>query len=410
MTVIFTAVPSTPESGIGEGIMITKEMKQTKPIIVPGCYNATVGYLAGRRVVQVVTGEGHATAQMCAFQVLTCSAVVKEIIFFGIAGFSPRVGGVLDPASGCNPPSKPSPSSIVKPGDICVTNLAINWDCQAGPWDQLAGAFPQECSVPGNPNQPFVNANNTVIGGPQGWSCFVNPVPPKGSSELSQTMILGTADAAAVKPTAPVKEWTEWYWGNTSFGMNSSFTPNINASPTVYPPSMCAELDSVFWWSGLPFEIQARYIVAQAVGAKSSLDVIAVSAMEAVGIVAAANNAERLTGISVPYTIVRAASNYVHQPVYRSSSASSSNITTWLQGAEIQEPQGLATNGPAGMDYAIETGSALVIGGLRARCLASGNSKAVCNDEDIKPSSGTRAVFRRDLVVVIIGLVMSILL
>lgn len=38
------------------------------------------------------------------------------------------------------------------------------------------------------------------------------------------------------------------------------------------------------------------------------------------------------------------------------------------------------------MNYAIETGSTLIIGALRASCLEAGNSRSVCYDESV-PSS-----------------------
>lgn len=264
VTVIFSAVPTAPLMGIGEGSIISKALKNPRNLTIPGCWGATVGTLAGRKVAQIVTGEGHGTAQMCSFTVFSCASVISEAMYFGIAGFSPRVGGLLDPESGCEPTNQ---GDFVTPGDICVTHQAINWDCQAGPWSQIASAFPNVCSVPGDPQAPFEEVTrNPIEGGPLGWSCYLYPQPPAGSEKLSEMLISGGAkDLSTLSAPEPVRTWTTWWWGNQTIGANAIFSPSVASQPRIFGPKQCAELDSVYWWSGLPWEISARAMVASAV-------------------------------------------------------------------------------------------------------------------------------------------------
>ncbi|KAI9008471.1 hypothetical protein DFJ74DRAFT_357913 [Hyaloraphidium curvatum] len=395
VTVIFTADPGQSYGGIGEGYYIALALKAPRNVTIAGCYNATVGTIAGQRVAQIVTGEGPSTAQMCIFQVLSCSSVIKEIMFFGTAGFSPRVGGLLNPGN-CEPPANPDPATLVRPGDLCVSLHAINWDCQGGPWSQTAAAFPQECSVPGSPNQPFVDAfTDRSSADFRGWDCFVDVIPNAASRRLADELMAGRPALQSVVPPAPVQEYTQWYFGNTTLAMGPTFSPNVSAPPRAFGPSVCAEVDSVFWWTGTPWDAQARGMVGYAVnvsglasvpsGAFLGGSVVAASAMESIGMLAAQRNARRLTGIDVPYAIVRSASDYNLEPNVRSPA----NASVWLQGPSVAKPPGLSSDTATATVYAIQTGSQLILGALRQRCLAAGGSAAVCNDQGT-PSVGVR--------------------
>lgn len=338
-------------------------------------------------MAQIVTGEGPSTAQMCTFAVLACSSIIKEAIYFGTAGFSPRRGGVLNPtgSDACKAPASTSQDFIVRPGDLCVTNHAVNWDCQSAAWSQTAAAFPNECSSPGNPDQPFANMySDPQDASYRGWDCVINFNASKASRDLADALVAGgSSSVAKIVPTEPISTFASWYWGNTSLSMGVPFTPNVTAPPTIYKRDACAEIDTVYWWLGLPWDVQARGMAAYAVKNRHT-DVVAASAMEGVGFLAGLRNAQALTGIAIPYAIVRSASDYVHNPV----KPSAVNASIWLNGPSVAKPSGLADGDAFATIYAIQTGSTLILGALNQRCLAAGNTQAFCDGG--KPNAGVR--------------------
>lgn len=59
---------------------------------------------------------------------------IREVIAFGTSGWSPAVGGIIDPGD-C---SQTGSGDITRIGDICVTPFASNWACK------LVGLLPLE--------------------------------------------------------------------------------------------------------------------------------------------------------------------------------------------------------------------------------------------------------------------------
>ena len=89
-----------------------------------------------------------------------------------------------------------------------------------------------------------------------------------------------------------------------------------------------------FFYSGVPWESEAREYVAQTLNAatgssKTRADVIAVSAMEGVGVAEALLKYHALssTQYHIPYTNVRTIANWLHQPI--------TQVGTWLPGCSI---------------------------------------------------------------------------
>ena len=249
----------------------------------PTCFSAEIGILGSNRVALITTGEGPSTAQLCVFQVLSCSEHIKETMFFGTAGFSPRLGGILNPPLSCSPPEERG--VLLRFGDICVTNHAINWDCQGGPWSDTATNWPNECALAGSPGAPFEDVLQSKSSASyRGWDCFVQE-PDDRSQRLADELYSAQGATKSVAPApADVQEYLQWFWGNTTELINRTWVVESAAAPHVFNRKLCAEVDSVFWWTVVPWDTQARGFVSYAVGGTpKTTETVAASAMEGIG-------------------------------------------------------------------------------------------------------------------------------
>lgn len=139
------------------------------------------------------------------------------------------------------------------------------------------------------------------------------------------------------------------------------------ARPTVFNRSTCAEIDSVFFWTGTPWDAQARGMVAYATGRNGSdvgnFPTVAASAMEGIGYLSALQTVGEKTGVLTPSAILRGMSDYtVPIPIVRADNG------TWLSGAPVEEPPTLpnASSTPGTM-YAIKSGNAVILELLKSR-------------------------------------------
>jgi hypothetical protein len=358
VSIIFTADPGVQHGGIGENYYILESLQKPKNVTFPACFSAVQGELFSSKVVLVTTGEGPSTAQLCVFQVLGCSPYIKETMFFGTAGFSPRKGGILNPPSTCTPPE--GQGTLVRYGDICVTNHAINWDCQGAEWSSTAASWPNECSLAGDPAAPFQAAlQDASSASYRGWDCIVTD-PDEASKQLADDLYAAQNYTNRVAPPPDgVQEYLEWFWGNTTEGINRTWEIDTAAAPRVFQRTECAEVDTVYWWTGTPWDTQSRGFASYAVGGTpTSTETIVASAMEGIGYMTALRLAENTTGIPVPHAVIRATSDFtVPIPVYQAANG------TWLPGDSISLPPSLTDAGGAPVTiYAIQSGNALILG------------------------------------------------
>lgn len=150
------------------------------------------------------------------------------------------------------------------------------------------------------------------------------------------------------------------------------------AAPRVFDRHECAEVDSVFWWTGVPWDTQARGFVSNVVGGNpNTTETVAASAMEGIGYLAALRMARNISGIIVPYAILRSVSDFtVDIPVYQAANG------TWLPGAPVALPPQLAGTGGGGAPvtiYAIQCGNALIGGMFEERCAQEGYTAEQCS-------------------------------
>lgn len=103
------------------------------------------------------------------------------------------------------------------------------------------------------------------------------------------------------------------------------------------------------------------------------IQVIAVSAMEAIGLDATMEHYHALDGVvPIPYANVRGMSNQLHGPVRRRGN-------DWVYGEPIEEDY------VDGYKYAIATSSTAVLTMYRRRCLASGRDAKTCDFKVVYP-------------------------
>ena len=256
MSVILTANPGTPvlANGLSEATYLSEALANPTAINLEGCSNVNSGQLFGAPALVVVAGEGPGRPQTCVYALMACAAVVKEMIYFGTAGFSPRLGGLLNPPDQCAAPT--ARGTLVRPGGVCVTTHAVNWDCQGGSWSQMAAAVPNVCSLPGNASQPMcLEEGNPAEAGNAGWACVPAPAPaPPGSRELADELAAAGAAMAKPPPSPAVVDYLKSYWGNVTVGTGFRFACGAFAPAAVFTPEQCAEVDSVLWWQGAPWD------------------------------------------------------------------------------------------------------------------------------------------------------------
>ncbi len=83
--------------------------------------------------ISSLAGIGPPAAGLCTLEVVSaCGPWIREIIYFGTSGWSPQLGGVLNPPE-C---SKANDNDrIARLGDICISPFTVNWTCKKATWD-----------------------------------------------------------------------------------------------------------------------------------------------------------------------------------------------------------------------------------------------------------------------------------
>ena len=374
VSVLFTADPGTFHGGIGENYYVLEALQNKRNVtdfVSDVCYDAFSGTLSDSSALLVTTGEGPMTAQLCVYNVMSsCAAYISETMFFGTAGFSPRLGGFINPPPGENACAPPKEQGVfTRYGDLCITNHAVNWDCQGGEWSSLAEGYPNECSSAGDPKQPFSSAYRdgpTLQTTGIQYDCFVDLVKnDSGSKALADELYNASLAMPPLTPPSATQEYNQWYFGNQTQAINQTgWTLDTDARPTVFNRTSCAEIDSVFFWTGTPWDAQARGMVAYSTGSlaleeaiSGDAPTVAASAMEGIGYLAALRTVREQTGTFAPFAIMRGMSDItVPIPVVQA------NNGTWLSGAPIALPPALqnATSTPSTI-YAIQSGNAVIL-------------------------------------------------
>lgn len=344
------------------------------PTVVPAgmtiCLNRAFGTMMGQNVTVVSSGINAQNSALCTMELLNCASHIKDFIYAGTAGFSAALGGVINPTD-CMEVA--SPSTLTRLGDVCVSPFSNNWECRLASWSQQCGGFPNQCVEP-------MLTDNLTVDGLYGKCSFDSY--DQASVSLADEIILATKtlrdmkmDGNSLTRNPEVSSYEELYWAAMSNGTGESFMEAYNGlgMPRVYDYNQCAETDGQFFWSGAPWDYNARQYVAYTLTTALSKpiyadEVIAVSAMEAVGVSAAMTKFHAIPGNpKVPYTFVRGSSDYVHLPLSTDGSGVWSDIETVP-----------AVDFINGYSYAIASFSTVVLDLFTHRCLTNGGDASFC--------------------------------
>mmetsp|Transcript_12443 Transcript_12443/g.26864 ORF Transcript_12443/g.26864 Transcript_12443/m.26864 type:complete len:491 (-) Transcript_12443:204-1676(-) len=363
-SVVLTADPGT-FSGTPEAHFILDNLKypKEKPHANTVCSGHVVGELMGQPVLVVTTGIGPSAASLCTYEVVTaCGSWIKEMVYFGTSGWSPQLGGVLNPPD-CSVAN--DNQRIVRTGDVCISPFTVNWTCKKATWDMQAQGVPNQCTRP------------REVAGPNATELFGQCMFYKDNTHFNLMLSEELLEAARSymgagnfpRRSANVSAQEKRYWSTMSRGTRQPY-PDLNPSmpPTVWDYKQCMEVDNQFFFSGVPWELKARDYAAMTLNAGLGLrgstalsahDVLAISAMEGIGVAEAMEKYHALSSTrhKIPYTNIRTASNWIHQPVQQTSPG------VWEVFEEVPED---FVNGYA---YAIASGSAAILTFYQARCI-----------------------------------------
>ncbi|KAL6757252.1 hypothetical protein V8C86DRAFT_1711349 [Haematococcus lacustris] len=345
----------------------------------PACGQVAVGIILRQRVALVLTGIGPTNAGMCTQQILDkCPTSVKYAIYHGTSGWSAAVGGIITPpmhaddtTTTCSTANAASavPRKTVRVGDLCISPISVNWACTQASWSQQCLSSP-----PGNlcfrPQYNF-GPNATFLYG----KCFFTS-PPQAAMTLSREL-MAVARSSRFATNVPVRNAAvatqgTLYWSLMRNGTGLAYPLYTNTTmPTVFSWDTCAEIDAQFFYSGVPWDVTARDWVSEAIRTAgfranaSAMDVVAVSAMEAIGFNQAFEQYNALARVPIGYTSVRGNSNWLHHPV----TYSGNGVWDYLSGYHEDFYNGYK--------YAIASYSALTLTYLQNRCITL-HGRAAC--------------------------------
>lgn len=378
-SLILTADPGY-FSGVSEAHYILENLRyrQDIPRDRTVCGGQSTGMLMGQQALVVTTGIGPSAASLCTYEVLShCGPLVREAIYFGTSGWSPQQGGLLNPPSCSAVNWRPN---VTRTGDVCISPFSVNWTCKKSSWSAQAAGAPNQCSRPEEGAGP---ADTPLFGQCQFYEDNI-----RDNLRLADNLIdVATSSLSARNFPARSRNVTDHergYWSAVAAAAGQQ-PPTLSptAPPNVWDYTQCMEVDGQFFFSGSPWELKAREYAAETLNAAlalpdlaegqaaaprlfkrlpekvSAADMIAVSAMEGVGVSEALLRYHDLstTRRIIPFTNVRTLSNWMLQPVTQTKPG------VWEVQQEVPED---FVNGYA---YAIATGSATILSLYQDRCL-----------------------------------------
>ena len=284
-----------------------------------------------------------------------------------------QVGGAVDPANCSVPNTAGAPTKI---GDVCISPFAVNWNCRLGSFDDACASYPNQCGAPGYEVGPEVSS---LFG-----QCFFD-MYNQADLALSDELIAAAKAPAATNaaglsyptPASYLTSYSSSYWGIQSNASSAAFmtTPSLmTTTPNVWDYNVCAETDSQYFWTSLPWDYLARSYISMTINdalnaSTAASNVLAVSAEEGVGFLAAMYKYANMTGgRMIPHTIIRSNSDYTYLPV------DFDGLGFWSQSTDLDD-----VDFSQSYVFAIANMSAAVLKMLQTRCVAAnGAASTLC--------------------------------
>lgn len=279
----------------------------------------------------------------------------------------------MDPSDCSVPNIAGAPAKI---GDVCISPFAVNWNCRLGSFDEACAAYPNQCGAPGYEEGP----DEIGLYG-QCFFAMYNQADLALSDELiAAAKAPSAANGAGLSYPTPASYLTSYsssYWGIQSNASGAAFssTPSLmSMSPNVWDYNVCAETDSQYFWTSLPWDYLGRSYISMTINmalnaTTSASDVLGVTAEEGVGFLAAMYTYANMTGGRlIPHTIIRSASDYSYLPV------TFDGVDFWSTTTDLTD-----IDFTQSFAFAIANMSSAVLKMLQARCVeANGAASPLC--------------------------------
>lgn len=329
------------------------------------CKAVVEGNLFDQPVVVVVTGTGGGNSGPCTQEMLGWySPNIKEVIWSGIGGATPAVGGMYDDAG------KPLGNPAVMIGDVCVGTAAWSWDLHFSNVNDWAGSR---------------NPPTNIYGPSGGWWQMVDSqgkeVVP-GFEDVQQFVV---ADPALANEVLEAAKGVRLPKRPASVAAKiARFHPDKASwrTPTYYSYRVCGgEVSGDDFWHGATEDHLARQYMSalmrtSGINPKATeKNIVAFSSMEAVPWMSAVTRWDARYGTRIPMAVIRSASNYDQIPL-----RANGQPVLGKDGKPLTAMQDIVLGfDDASSAYAANSAAAPVIRMFELRAAGSGRTKSLAD-------------------------------
>jgi purine nucleoside permease len=304
-TVILTAFGAATY-GETQPFLLALQNQVTRTVHSAYCEGVYEGQISGQEVVVVTTGTGGGNSGPCLQELLTVyGAGVKEVIWSGIGGVTPAVGGLVD-GNG----QRRAGAEAVMIGDVCISSVAWNYDLHFSSASDWAAAAAQE-------GQRYNPAG--------GWWYMKSPTGTTeviGFEDVRQSVTTTTTLADELLSAAQQVTWPAMDSG-VQEKVERYFSSDQVRPVRVFDYTQCGEVGGDNFWHGVVEDRLSRQYLAGLIAASgyapgaavSEETVVVFSAMEAQAWMSVLQRWNEHYGVDIPMAVIRAASNYDHMPL-----------------------------------------------------------------------------------------------
>jgi hypothetical protein len=269
------------------------------------CKGVYEGELSGQSVVIVTTGTGSDNSGPCTQELLSqYGARIKEIIWSGIGGATPAVGGLVNSAGQMRHPIEP-----VMIGDVCISALSWNYDLHFSSVTDWANAS----RTAGHRYNPA-----------GGWWPMKDSDGETTVIGFDNVQLFTIADKALADELLAAAQQVLWPLLDPDVlpKVERYFSTEQIRSTRVFDSTQCAEVASNDFWHGVVEDRLARQYLASLIAVSgygpattSEDEVVVFSAMESATWMSIVTRWNQHYGVNIPMAVIRAASNYDHVPL-----------------------------------------------------------------------------------------------
>ena len=269
------------------------------------CKGIYEGAISGQSVVVVTTGTGSDNSGPCMQELLyRYGSNIKEVIWSGIGGITPVVGGMVDQNSQMRQQAQP-----VMIGDVCISALSWNYDLHFSSVADWASAR----ATSGNRYDPA-----------GGWWPMKNSSGQSTVLGFENIQLFTIADKKLADELTAAARQVSWpaIDPDVKTKMEPYFSADQFRPPRVFDSSQCGEVSTnSFWYGVVEDRLSRQYlsslIVASGYGSATTgeNDVVIISAMESAAWMSILARWNQARHVNIPMVVVRAASDYNHAPL-----------------------------------------------------------------------------------------------